>query len=214
MKTLIIDNYDSFTYNLYQYIGELGGRPVVFRNDEISLNDIKKLKPTHIILSPGPGTPEKRSDFGVCEDVILEFKIPSYPPLRRGGAKPSLSPLAKWGGIVPTLGVCLGHQGIIHYLGGKIIHAPKVMHGKSDLIYHNKKNLFNGLKSPLKGMRYHSLVGDINSLPDVLDIAALTKDGTIMAVAHKTLPLFGIQFHPESVGTDDGKKILRNFLGI
>ncbi|MFH1187556.1 MAG: aminodeoxychorismate/anthranilate synthase component II [bacterium] len=200
MQTLIIDNYDSFTYNLYQYVGELGGRPVVFRNDEINISDIKKLKPTHIILSPGPGTPEKRSDFGVCEDVILEFKkIPPSPPLRKGG-------------VIPTLGVCLGHQGIIHYLGGKIIHAPKVMHGKSDLIFHDKKSLFNGLKSPLKGMRYHSLVGDINSLPDDLEITALTKDGTVMAVAHKTLPLFGIQFHPESVGTDGGKKILRNFL--
>lgn len=202
MKTLIIDNYDSFTYNLYQYIGELGGKPVVFRNDEINLKDIKKLKPTHIILSPGPGTPEKKSDFGICKDVILEFKIPPSPPLRKGG------------GIVPTLGVCLGHQGIIHYLGGKIIHAPKVMHGKSDLIYHNEKQIFKGLKSPLNGMRYHSLVGKIDSLPEELEITALTKDGTLMAVAHKTLPLFGIQFHPESVGTDGGKKILKNFLKV
>lgn len=204
MQTLIIDNYDSFTYNLYQYIGELGGRPVVFRNDEINISDIKKLKPTHIILSPGPGTPEKRSDFGVCEDVVLEFKTHSM-----GGKNNPPNPP-----VVPTLGVCLGHQGIIYYLGGKIIHAPKVMHGKSDLIFHDKKSLFNGLKSPLKGMRYHSLVGDINSLPDDLEITALTKDGTVMAVAHKILPLFGIQFHPESVGTDDGKKILKNFLGV
>jgi anthranilate synthase component 2 len=192
MKTLIIDNYDSFTYNLYQYIGELGGNPVVFRNDEINLTQIKKLKPTRIILSPGPGTPEKKSDFGVCKDIVLEFKTL----------------------LIPTLGVCLGHQGIIYYLGGKIIQAPKIMHGKSSLIYHNQKGVFKGLKSPLQGMRYHSLIGERNSLPDILEITAETKDKMIMAVQHKTLPLFGIQFHPESVGTSEGKKILGNFLKI
>ncbi|MDP2625270.1 MAG: aminodeoxychorismate/anthranilate synthase component II [Candidatus Peregrinibacteria bacterium] len=190
MKTLILDNYDSFTYNLYQYIGELGGNPIVKRNDEITLEEIRELAPTHIVISPGPGTPERESDFGICKDAILE-----------------LSP------TIPLLGVCLGHQGIIHYFGGKVIHAPEVIHGKKSEIEHNGKGLFKGIESPIEVMRYHSLIGEKESLPDCLEITSTTTaDGLIMGVRHREFPIDGIQFHPESIGTETGKAMLKNFL--
>lgn len=192
MKTLILDNYDSFTYNLYQYLGELGANPVVFRNDEISLAGIKKLKPTHLVISPGPGTPEKPRDFGICKEAILKL-VPK----------------------IPLLGVCLGHQGIIYYFGGKIKRAPQILHGKTSLVKHNGKDLFRGLKSPIEVMRYHSLIGERKSLPTCLQITAETVfDHLIMGVRHKKYPIFGIQFHPESIGTPAGKKILANFLRV
>jgi len=189
MKTVIIDNYDSFTYNLYQLVGSLGGNPAVFRNDEKTLKEIEGLKPTHIIISPGPGTPEKKSDFGICGDVIL-----------------------KLGKKIPVLGVCLGHQGIVHVFGGRIIRAPLPMHGKTCLVDHDGEGLFKGVKNPLLVMRYHSLMADPKTMPNCLEITATTKDELIMAARHKEFPIFGIQFHPESVGTEGGEKIMKNFL--
>ena len=190
MKTLIIDNYDSFTYNLYQYVGELKGNPVVYRNDKISIKEIKKnVSPTHIIISPGPGRPENKKDFGICKNVILEI-----------------------GKRIPMLGVCLGHQGIVYCFGGKIVRAPQIVHGKTSLIKHNSKGLFKGIKNPLKAMRYHSLVAKKDALPKCLKLIAETNDGLIMAVRHREYPIYGIQFHPESFATLDGKHILKNFL--
>lgn len=192
MKALIIDNYDSFTYNLYQYIGELKAKPIVFRNDEIDIEKIKKnIKPSHIILSPGPGSPENERDFGVCRDIIL-----------------------KLGKKIPILGVCLGHQGIIYYFGGRIIRAPQIVHGKTSLIRHNSKGIFKGLPNPIKAMRYHSLIGEKKTMPQCLEITAQTNDGLVMAVQHKKRPIYGIQFHPESFATLNGKDILKNFLNL
>lgn len=199
MKTLILDNYDSFTYNLYQYVAELGGKPIVKKNDEISLAEIEKLKPTHIIISPGPGTPEHRKDFKICGPVIEKFA-----------------------GKIPILGVCLGHQGIAHVFGGKIIKAPSPMHGKTSWVKvlggksagrGKFPSLFRGLPKRINVMRYHSLIVDRKSLPeDFLVTAETEEDKLIMAVQHKKFPLWGIQFHPESIGTPVGKTILRNFL--
>lgn len=193
MKTLILDNYDSFTYNLYQYCAEEGGNPVVYRNNELNLKDIERNGYTHIIISPGPGSPEKKKDFGICGDVIKKFK-----------------------GKIPILGVCLGHQGIIYFLGGRVIRAPIPVHGKRSLVKIDTRNpLFKNLPEEIEVMRYHSLIGDGSKIPDELSVIAKTKnDGLVMAVAHKTVPLFGVQFHPESIGTPTGKKILRNFLEI
>lgn len=190
-KTLIIDNYDSFTYNLYQILGELGAKPEVFRNNEITLNEIKSKKYSHIVISPGPGDPSDSSYFGVCREVILD-------------ANERLS----------ILGVCLGHQGIIHYFGGKIVRARKILHGKKSIISHTGRGIFKNVKNPIKGMRYHSLIGEKESIPDVLEITALTDDGVVMGVAHKKLPIFGVQFHPESIGTEEGRLMLNNFLRI
>lgn len=190
MKTLIIDNYDSFTYNLYQFIGELGGNPMVVRNDQLTLEEVRKGHFTHIVISPGPGDPSNPAYFGICRDVILTF-----------------------GKNTPLLGVCLGHQGIVYAYGGKIIRAPFIKHGKTSVIKHNGKGIFKNVKNPLKGMRYHSLIGEKTGLPDVLEISAESLDGRlIMAVAHKKYPVFGVQFHPESIGTEEGKGILKNFL--
>ena len=191
MKTLLIDNYDSFTYNLYQYIGELGGNPIVKKNDEVNREAVEKLSPTHIVLSPGPGTPEKDSDFGICQEVILTL-----------------------GKHIPLLGVCLGHQGIVYAFGGKIIPAPEVRHGKTSAIQHDGKTIFTGIANPFTAMRYHSLLADSTTLPDCLEISAVTEDELIMGVRHKTYPIEGIQFHPESIGTHEGKKILKNFLSL
>jgi len=191
MKTLIIDNYDSFTYNLYQLIGELGGNPQVIRNDRISLAEIKACKYSHIVISPGPGSPEDPNYFGICSQVII-----------------------KAGKKMPVLGVCLGHQGIIHCFGGKIVRAEQILHGKKSLIKHNRQGIFKNIRSPLLGMRYHSLVGERISLPAELEITAETDDDTIMGVKHKKYPVFGVQFHPESIGTEEGKKILMNFLNF
>jgi anthranilate synthase component 2 len=192
MTALIIDNYDSFTYNLYQQVGRLSGKaPVVYRNDAIAIKEIIQLRPAHIILSPGPGNPSRNRDFGICADIIQE-----------------LSP------TTPTLGVCLGHQGIIAQLGGKIISAPSIVHGKVHQIHHQSIGLFTGIESPMDVMRYHSLIGDPNSLPSSLEVQAQTSDGVIMAVSHKEWPLFGLQFHPESIGTPLGDHLIRNFLEI
>lgn len=190
MKTLIIDNYDSFTFNLYQYIGELGGNPEVHKHDRITVEKIDNTEPTHIIISPGPGTVEKPEDFGVCEEIILQF-------------------MKK----IPILGVCLGHQGIAKALGGTIEQAPRIMHGKTSAIEHTGEGILKNLPNPFTAMRYHSLCITETNLPDDLRITARAQgENTIMAIQHSEYPLFGIQFHPESFATPEGKKILTNFL--
>lgn len=196
MKTLILDNYDSFTYNLYQYLGELKGEPIVYRNDEISLDEIKELDPTHIVISPGPGHPAIDKDFGVCKEVILMMNK-------------------------PILGVCLGHQGIALLYGGKVIKAPEIMHGKvsevrrleiPDLPY---PNILDDLPEVFGAMRYHSLMAEKESFSSDLVVTAETvNDHLIMGLQHRTKPLYGIQFHPESIGTEVGKTILNNFLHV
>ena len=183
---LIIDNYDSFTYNLVQYFGELKARVVVYRNDALSLAQIKKLKPGRIVISPGPGRPE---DAGISVDIIQDLA-----------------------GKIPILGVCLGHQAIGYAYGGNIIHAKRLMHGKTSLIQHNRRDLFKGIKNPFEATRYHSLVIERKTLPHCLEITAWTKDKEIMGVRHKQFPLWGVQFHPESILTNAGKDILKNFL--
>jgi anthranilate synthase/aminodeoxychorismate synthase-like glutamine amidotransferase len=185
---LVIDNYDSFTYNLVQLFGELKIDPVVRRNDEISLDDIKKLKPERICISPGPGRPE---DAGVSAEVIRQF-----------------------GPRTPILGVCLGHQCIAQVFGGEIVRAEKLMHGKTSTIRHNQRNIFQDITQPLEATRYHSLIVRRESLPDSLEITAETDDGEIMGLQHREFPLHGVQFHPESILTAEGKKILANFLRV
>ena len=190
MKTLIIDNYDSFTYILKQYFGELGGNPEVFFHDQITIGQIEKMKPTHIVLSPGPGTVENPKDVGIMLKVIEKF----YKK-------------------IPILGVCLGHQAICKFFGGKIIRAPKVMHGKRSQIYHLNCGIFNGLHNPFETMRYHSLIVDTPFwMNEELDVIAYTSDMLIMGIQHKKYPVFGVQFHPESLGAKKGKKIIHNFL--
>lgn len=186
---LLVDNYDSFTYNLYQYFSQIGNKVEVFRNDKIDLNEIKRLAPKGIILSPGPGRPE---DSGVCIDILKELA-----------------------GQLPILGVCLGHQaiGLVH--GGKIVNAPNIMHGKVSLIEHDGKDIYKSLPSPFLATRYHSLVIQPESLPDVLEVSSKTEDGIIMGVRHKTKPhLYGVQFHPESIMTQNGLELVRNFSRI
>lgn len=185
---LIIDNYDSFTYNLVQYLGELGENLKVFRNDKITLKRIKTLRPKKIVISPGPGTP---AEAGISKELIWEFA-----------------------GKVPVLGVCLGHQCIGEVYGGKVIPAKRLMHGKTSLIYHHSKGIFKNIPNPFEATRYHSLLVEKKSLPDCLEITAWTKQGEIMGLEHKNYPLFGVQFHPESILTKSGKDILRNFLKI
>jgi len=177
---LLIDNYDSFTFNLAQYLGELGAPPLVKRNDELSLDEIDALKPDHIVISPGPGRPE---DAGISVELIRRF------------------------------GLCLGHQGIGIAFGGQVVRASQLMHGKVSSIQHDGRGVFQGVSQPFTAGRYHSLVV-AEPLPDVLEIAARTDDGTIMGVRHRTFPVHGVQFHPESVLTGEGKQILRNFLGL
>ena len=190
MKVLVIDNYDSFVYNLVQYIGELGAETVVYRNNEITLEQVQMLKPDRIVISPGPGTPEETRYFGVCTD-ILQHVSPE----------------------VPTLGVCLGHQGIVHAFGGRIIRAQKLMHGKTSKIKHDGKGIFRDVKNPFTATRYHSLVGDKRFIPSCLEITAeAADDGEMMAVRHRNYPIEGVQFHPESILCEDGKLILKNFL--
>ncbi|MBI2852556.1 MAG: aminodeoxychorismate/anthranilate synthase component II [Chloroflexi bacterium] len=183
---LVIDNYDSFVYNLVQRIGELGWESVVFRNDEITLTDIEQEQPSHIIISPGPCSP---LEAGISNDVIRYFA-----------------------GRVPILGVCLGHQCIGHVFGGQVVRASLPTHGKSSLIYHDGKTVFEGLPNPLEGGRYHSLVLGKETLPPVLELSAWTADGVIMGVRHQKYVVEGVQFHPESVMTESGYDILRNFL--
>ena len=190
MKVLIIDNYDSFVYNLVQYIGELEGETVVYRNDQVTLRQVMKLKPDRIVISPGPGSPEEARYFGVCSEI-----------LRHVSCK------------VPTLGVCLGHQGIIHAFGGRIVRAKRLMHGKTSLIKHDGEGVFKGVKNPFKATRYHSLVGDRGSISSSLKITAESiDDREIMGVRHVTYPIEGVQFHPESILTEDGKVFIKNFL--
>lgn len=185
---LVIDNYDSFTYNLVQYLGELGADLKVFRNDKIDLDGIKKLKPEKIIISPGPGYP---AQAGISEELIKSFAP-----------------------RIPILGVCLGHQAIGEAFGGKITKALRLMHGKTSLIYHNGEGIFKAIKNPFEATRYHSLLVDRKSLPDCLSITAETKEKEIMGLRHKKYPLYGVQFHPESILTKEGMGILRNFLEI
>jgi len=182
---LVIDNYDSFTYNLVQYLGELGAEPIVRRNDAVTLDEIWALAPSHIVISPGPGTPD---DGGVSLDVIREFHT-----------------------AVPILGVCLGHQCIAAAFGGRVDRARTLMHGKTSPIYHEQSGILEGLPSPFNAMRYHSLLVH-DPLPDCLEGAAYTAEGEMMALRHKTEPVVGLQFHPESILTEHGKQILNNFL--
>ena len=188
---LVLDNYDSFVYNLVQYVGVLGVEPKVYRNDAISLEDAKnKVRPDGIIISPGPGNPANPKDFGVCTDILATLSHKT-----------------------PTLGICLGLQGIGYVYGGEIVHAGKTMHGKISLIEHNGKDVFKGLPSPIEGVRYHSLVVRKQKLPEVLQVTASSlDDGEIMGLRHKDYPIFGIQFHPESIKTTDGMQMIRNFV--
>ena len=183
---LLIDNYDSFTYNLAQYFGELGSEIVVRRNDAISLEEIEALAPERICISPGPCTPH---EAGISKEIILKF-----------------------GQRIPILGVCLGHQCIAEAYGGEIVRAPRLMHGKASTITHDGNSLFSGLPTSFQAGRYHSLVVKRTSLPGCLDITAESDDGEIMAICHRQFPVYGVQFHPESVLTRDGKKILAQFL--
>jgi len=183
---LMIDNYDSFTYNLVQYLSELGEKLVVYRNDKITIEEIRKLKPDHIVVSPGPGRP---IDAGISENTIKEF-----------GAK------------IPILGVCLGHQCIGEAFGGKVIRAGNLMHGKTSMIYHDGGVLFKDVSNPFEATRYHSLIVEKKSLPDILQITAWTKANEIMGLKHKKFPIWGVQFHPESILTKQGKQLLKNFI--
>jgi anthranilate synthase component II len=190
---LVLDNYDSFTYNLVQYAGELGADPVVYRNDALSVADALALAPDAIVISPGPGTP------------------------REAGISVSLVRAAAAAGV-PLLGVCLGHQALGEAFGGRVVRAERLMHGKTTLVAHNGHALFGGLPVPFEAMRYHSLVVESGTAPPALEVTAWSSDRTpgseIMAVCHRELPLYGVQFHPESVGTDHGRRILANFLAL
>ncbi len=183
---LIIDNYDSFTYNLVQYLGGLGAKSEVYRNDKIDLQAIKEKKPHHLVISPGPCTPR---EAGISVEAILGLA-----------------------GKIPILGVCLGHQCLGAAFGGEIIRAKRLMHGKSSLIYHDEKTIYKGLPNPFKAIRYHSLLIERKNLPDCLEISAETEEGEIMGVRHKEFAMEGVQFHPESIMTEGGKILLKNFL--
>ena len=183
---LMLDNYDSFTYNLVQYFGELGEDVRVYRNDQITIEEIEALKPDHICVSPGPCSP---AEAGISVALIKHFA-----------------------GRIPILGVCLGHQSIGAAFGGKIVRAKEIMHGKTSLVTHRGTDVFRGLPSPFTVIRYHSLAIERESLPDCLEITAETADGEIMGVRHKTLPIYGVQFHPESILSEHGHDMLRNFL--
>ena len=185
---LMIDNYDSFTYNLVQYLGELGADVVVHRNDKITLKDIEQLNPKKIVISPGPCTPEKA---GISMEIARHF-----------------------GGEIPLLGVCLGHQSIARAYGGEIIKAKKLMHGKTSMVTHDNKNLFRGLPNPFEATRYHSLVLKKNTISDQFEINATSDDGEIMGIRHKNLFIEGVQFHPESILTTSGKDLLANFVNM
>jgi anthranilate synthase/aminodeoxychorismate synthase-like glutamine amidotransferase len=183
---LMIDNYDSFTYNLVQYLGELGADLQVYRNDKITVPDIAKLKPAKIVISPGPCTPDQA---GVSIEVIKEFA-----------------------GQVPILGVCLGHQSIGQVFGGRVVRGDYPVHGKTSMVKHDNRTIFAGLANPFEATRYHSLVVERDTLPEVLEISAETEDGVIMGLRHKELPVEGVQFHPESILTGEGKHLLKNWL--
>ena len=186
---LVIDNFDSFTYNLVQYLGELGARIEVRRNTEVTLSEIEsQLKPRRIVISPGPGTP---NDAGISMEVIKRF-----------------------GGTTPILGVCLGHQAIGQVFGGRVVRAPQLFHGKSSVVQHDGKTIFSGLNQSFAAGRYHSLIVERETLPDCLEVSASTPNGTIMGLRHRQLKIEGVQFHPESIMTTEGKKLLANFLEI
>jgi anthranilate synthase/aminodeoxychorismate synthase-like glutamine amidotransferase len=185
---LVIDNYDSFTFNLVQYFGQLGVSMQVFRNDELTAAEAEKLNPDRVLISPGPCTP---TEAGVSLDIIKTFA-----------------------GKKPILGVCLGHQAIGQQFGGKVIRAPRQMHGKLSPIIHRDTDIFRGLPSPFTATRYHSLLVERSSLPDCLEITAETAEGEIMGLRHKQFPVFGVQFHPESIATEGGMRILQNFLAL
>jgi anthranilate synthase component II len=191
MKLLLLDNYDSFVYNLAQALGALGAQVTVVRNDAWTLAQVQQFAPDALVISPGPGSPTDPRYFGVCAQVI-----------------------AALGSTLPMLGVCLGHQGMAHVLGGRIIPAQRVMHGKSSAIQHDGSALFAGVPQGFAAMRYHSLVVDPQQLPACLEVTARTQDETIMAFAHRSAPLYGVQFHPESIGTPFGRAVLANFLRV
>jgi len=186
-RVLVIDNYDSFVYNLVQYLGELGAEPLVYRHDEATLEQMVALDPAAVLVSPGPGRPE---DAGVSNEAIATFG-------ERG---------------VPVLGVCLGHQCIGQLYGGRVVRADQVMHGKTSSIRHQGQGLFEGLPSPLEATRYHSLIVERSSVPDLLEVTAETDDGVVMGLRHRDLPVEGVQFHPESILTEGGHRLLQNFL--
>jgi anthranilate synthase/aminodeoxychorismate synthase-like glutamine amidotransferase len=190
VRVLVIDNYDSFVYNLVQYLGELGPEIVVYRNDEITIEQAKALNPDRIVISPGPGSPDNPRCFGVSRAILKQLSC-----------------------RVPTLGVCLGHQGIISTFEGKVVSAKNLMHGKTSTIKHDSKGLFRGVQNPFLGTRYHSLAGEKDSIPSCLEISAVcVEDGEVMAVRHRQFPIDGVQFHPESILCEDGKLIVGNFL--
>ena len=190
MKFLIIDNYDSFVYNIAQRLGELGVTSDVIRNDKITINEIEKSDYSAIIISPGPGTPDDERYFGICKKVILEL-----------------------GPSRPILGVCLGHQGIISCFGGNVVNAKNIRHGKTSQIKHTDESLFEGVENPFRATRYHSLVGEKTIIPDSLKVTAVAvDDGEVMGVSHKKYLIEGVQFHPESILTDEGTKIFANFI--
>ena len=185
---LVIDNYDSFTYNLVQYFGELGAEMEIFRNDQISIDEIRAKAPGKICISPGPCTP---NEAGISNDVIREF-----------------------GESIPLLGVCLWHQCIGHVFGGDVVRADRLMHGKTSPVKHHDDGLFRGLENPFEATRYHSLIVKRETFPDSLEITAETEEGEIMGLRHRKLPIYGVQFHPESILTGEGKKLLKNFLEV
>jgi anthranilate synthase/aminodeoxychorismate synthase-like glutamine amidotransferase len=185
---LVIDNYDSFTYNLVQYLGELGEKLIVRRNDQVAIEEIERMAPERIVISPGPGVPKAA---GISCETIKKFSS-----------------------RIPILGVCLGHQAIGEVFGGKVVRAENLMHGKTSLIYHDGKDIFQDVENPFEATRYHSLIVSQKGLPRILKVTAHTKDGEIMGLKHVHYPLWGVQFHPESILTREGKKILANFLKV
>jgi anthranilate synthase component II len=192
MKILVIDNYDSFVYNIAQLLGELKTEPTVLRNDSITLQDVRNMDPDAIVISPGPGHPADKRYFGVCTDIITEI-----------------------GPSVPVLGVCLGHQGIVHAFGGKVINAGKIRHGKTSLIHYTSDRLFEDVANPFTATRYHSLVADQNTVPPSLEVTARSlDDGEIMGIRHRQYLIEGVQFHPESVLTGEGRRMLLNFISM
>jgi len=190
VKVLILDNYDSFVYNLAQYVGEIADEVVVKRNDEVNIPAVRKLSPDKIIISPGPGTPADPRYFGICTEILRKVSSET-----------------------PTLGVCLGHQGIVHSFGGRIVKAKRLRHGKTSPIKHDGKGIFRGLRNPFEATRYHSLVADRRTFPDSLEVSAQSEDDReIMGVRHQVFPIEGVQFHPESILTVHGHRIIENFL--
>ena len=189
MRVLVVDNYDSFTYNLVQFLAELGAEPLVYRNDALTVDEARELQPDRIVLSPGPGTPTNERDFGVCGAVLRELSSK-----------------------IPTLGVCLGHQGVAAAFGGRVVNAERLLHGKTSVIHHDGKGVFHGLPQDFQAARYHSLIVEFDDLPDGLVISARSAEGEVMGLRHVELPIEGVQFHPESILTEHGHQLLSNFL--